>query len=156
NSLNPMNLTRLVIAWTGTLGRFGGDEMARLYQGILCVMACSVRLVAFSGQTPDGLEQCRSNLTRMYSAIQDYPTNNHRMPDNLDDLVPKYLPNCSLLKCPSSGPERNQTSPPSNPESISAGGYVYEFKQTPLTNLLAQSLGLTLQSWRQLQMGQIG
>jgi hypothetical protein len=137
------------------------ESLARLFFRVSCVLSCSFRLVsseAISAATPPvHLEQCRSNLAAIFIAIQHYRRDNHRLPNELRDLVPKYLPNDSFLKCPAGQPAPDWQSVPLNREQVTAtAGYVYEFEQTPLTNALAQGLGITLQSWRQLQMGRIG
>jgi hypothetical protein len=130
--------------------------MAKLLAEMFCVLVCSIRLVALSAESPQALDQCRSNLTRIYSAIQNYRTNNHQLPNSLRDLVPKCLPNLTFLQCPASGPELGQASSVSIRAVLSGAEYLYEFEEIPLTNGLTRGLDITLRSWRQLQMGRIG
>jgi hypothetical protein len=101
-------------------------------------------------------EQCRQNLIRISHAIQEYRRGHLRLPDRLRELVPDYLPRADLLVCPASKQAGEKASVDVNTDGMTTGSYLYEFESRPMTNGLAQGLGMTLRNWRQLQMGRVG
>jgi len=135
-------------------------NVSRLFFHVCYIAGSIVPLTSLGGismLTPPGdVDQCRSNLAAVSKAIDHYRHQNHRFPKELRDLVPKYLPNPSYLKCPIDRQGLSQESVLPSSKPVAAGAYVYEFEPGPLTNGLAQGLSITLQSWRQLQMGKIG
>ena len=134
--------------------------LARFFFEVSCLLSCclfSVYSQTISlGGAPSHFDQCRSNLAAIFFAIQDYRHDNQRLPNHLSELVPRYISNTAFLKCPAIQTAPNLQSFSLNREPVGAGEYVYEFEQTPLKSALAQDLGITLQGWRQLQMGRIG
>lgn len=97
---------------------------------------------------------CRTNLMRLYAAIQDFRRSEHALPKQLSDLIPRYLSKQDQIFCPtvrSSVPENE-----SRQGDSANGSYLYEFCETPLTNDIAEGLGLTQRDLRQWQMGKVG
>src|SRR5713226_7678177 len=72
-------------------------------------------------------EACSRNLTRIYEAIQDFRRDQQQLPHWLSDLVPKYLPDSSVLTCPAASHADNAKSYPHVADPKIATAYVYEF-----------------------------
>jgi hypothetical protein len=54
-----------------------------------------------AGATPkDRSAECIPKLRAIYKALQDYQRNYHKLPDQLSDLIPTYLPDKEALHCP--------------------------------------------------------
>jgi hypothetical protein len=104
----------------------------------------------FAVEVSDTGVLCRQHLKAIHGAIQQYRHLRLRLPDQLSDLVALHLLSPEILVCPT---EIDLSTPSSTGRAES---YRYEFEPRPLTNELAKGLGLTLRSWRQLQMGRLG
>src|SRR4051794_37810159 len=93
-------------------------QKARSFLRALFFATC-VHLVTDShAGPPNQLQDCCSNLAGIYTAIQAYRTNNHRLPNSLRDLIPQYLPNANFLKCPAGTAEPSQAVLGSNREPV--------------------------------------
>jgi len=109
-------------------------------------------------QKPDDAErqQCTRNLKQIYQAIRSYQLEHRDLPPWLSDLVPNYLPNTNVLRCPAY--ERTAVhrsfglSDPKVP-----GSYLYEFcdRKAP-SGIAAGSTGwdrgMTMKEWKVRQL----
>jgi hypothetical protein len=111
----------------------------------------------------DPVAECSAHLRALHRALAAYERDHHRLPDQLSDLVPKYLADRKLLLCPvdptagEPGPiPAEMYGPFAHRESRLATSYYYEFSADksrgihpqlgpfPETDLPGESWG----SWR--------
>lgn len=97
--------------------------------------------------------ECRGHLERVFVAIQAYRKDHKDTPDNLSDLVPKYLAAHDLL-CPSgkvAGELLFGLEDPKMPTS-----YTYEFANRPVPAKYSGGSSSTMKQWRQRVMSLVG
>ena len=97
--------------------------------------------------------ECRGHLERVFVAIQAYRKDHKDTPDNLSDLVPKYLAAHDLL-CPSgkaAGELLFGLEDPKLPTS-----YTYEFANRPVPAKYSGGSSTTMKQWRQRVMSLVG
>jgi hypothetical protein len=79
---------------------------------LLVAMAVTISGGSLSGQQPDsrkpvrppGIESCRTNLNRIFEAIQEYRAVYHTWPELISDLHPDYISDLNRLLCPEKMP----------------------------------------------------
>src|SRR5437867_140315 len=125
-----------------------------------CLAIAGALLCLFLGgsQAADeaALVRCWQQLETIGKALQQYEHDEHRLPDQLSDLIPKYLPDRSILHCPADtspgSPGRNYAhKDPKLPVS-----YSYEFSgdqsnglPTPQGKFPKPDIGFAWGSFRQ-------
>src|ERR1051325_9157934 len=87
----------------------------------------------------DREEACRERMLKVHQAIQEYRKDHKDLPPDLQTLVPKYIPEVELLRCPLR-------------EQSSEGMYLFEFSPRSISNVS----GLTQRKWKEAQMGLVG
>jgi len=101
-------------------------------------------------------QQCTQNLKQIYQAIRAYQLDHRDMPPWLSDLVPKYLPDTNVLRCPThqrTGEDRSFGL--SDPKV--RGSYLYEFCGREAPSGIASvsdgwKQGMTMKDWKVRQL----
>lgn len=100
-------------------------------------------------------EQCRTNLTRIHTAIRAYQAENKKLPDWLSDLVPKYIDDLNVLTCPvtrRTGRVNNfGLADPKLPTS-----YLFEFCNVPVPTTIGGGSTHTMREWKEKQAELVG
>jgi hypothetical protein len=100
-------------------------------------------------------EICRTNLLKIYEAIQAYEKDHKDLPNWLSDLVPDYLSDVNLLTCPVCKRTGKIESPPLADPKIAAS-YLFEFCPVPLGTMAPQAPTKTRRDWKRRQMELLG
>ena len=120
----------------------------------LIVSLTTAALPAHAAEASDR-DQCASNLTNLFKAIQSYRAERKDIPGWLSDLVPKYLKDPNTLICPvikKTGAVN--TLGIEDPKMGTA--YLYEFADTPVPAGIYGGSNRTMKEWKQRQMGVVG
>ena len=98
---------------------------------VLCLLS-SVLFTAHLRAAPDApddkMRQCAAQLTTIHNALAAYEKDHGRLPDQLSDLLPKYLPDPNLLHCPADpAPEGTPGRGFAHRDPKLPASYTYEF-----------------------------
>jgi hypothetical protein len=116
--------------------------------------------LAFAALSPEAeATQCRENLRLIFDAIQRFRRENKDLPDDLPQLVPKCLSDPKALICPAAkrlGTVSSDVSAIGVGRAVRGSSYVYEFRRTPIPEVIAGGSSRTMREWKQLQMTLLG
>jgi thiol-disulfide isomerase/thioredoxin len=71
--------------------------------------------------------ECRHHLEAIGKAIKQFESENRKLPDQLSDLVPKYIPDVATLHCPADPSEGSPGRDYAHKDPRLAISYAYEF-----------------------------
>jgi len=100
-------------------------------------------------------EGCIRNLKTIYAAVQAYQKDQKDLPNWFSDLVPKYLPDVTVLMCPVSR-RTGKTEPPGLADPKIASSYLFEFCPLPLAGELPSAPTKTRREWKLKQVELVG
>lgn len=98
---------------------------------------------------------CSNNLKVIYAAIDAYRREHNDLPNWFSDLVPDYLPDVTVLVCPTCR-RTGKTEDPHLADPHIASSYLFEFCPLPLGNTAPANPKATRREWKRKQMGVVG
>lgn len=95
---------------------------------------------------PEELQPCVEHLKQIYAAIKQYEKDHGILPDNFDDLIPKYVKR-EILWCPIA----SDTSDKDTSDANSSDSYGYEYSSLRISNEWPIIGGMTFHDWKKQQ-----